>query len=215
MINNIELIKPLLDFSDPDKFYFLQVLQRKKDHNNKSVTGTNNNSRLIKAYFVHSMEYFENIEKEVVQLCEVFQARAGIDLNRRSYERIAFNCLKKVTDQICNKEFDKVYKSYSSVCGKQMHESNKRWILDIDEKPFMQTGELKGILKKIAPAGDKIVAILPTLNGIHVITKPFNVKEWGEHQKFTDLVSKIDIHKRNPTNLYIPSGIQPKTEFSL
>ena len=32
MINNFNLIKPLLDFNSEDDFYFLQILQRKKDH---------------------------------------------------------------------------------------------------------------------------------------------------------------------------------------
>ena len=31
MIDNIELIKPLLNFSDPEDFYMLYVLKRKKD----------------------------------------------------------------------------------------------------------------------------------------------------------------------------------------
>ena len=86
MINNFEQIKKLLEFRSEDDFYFLQILQRKKDHPAGKVNGTNNNSRLIKAYFIKSIEHLEFVEPEIIELCKLFQARAGINLNRRSFK---------------------------------------------------------------------------------------------------------------------------------
>lgn len=98
MVDNFDRIRKLLNFRSKDDFYFVQVLQRKKDHNNTKVNGTNNNSRLIKVYYISSLEYFDFVKPEIIELCKVFGARAGINLNRRSFERMAFHHLKKVTD---------------------------------------------------------------------------------------------------------------------
>ena len=50
MIDNFEQISKLLTFTSEDEFYFVQVLQRKKD-NPGGYLGSNNSSRLIKAYW--------------------------------------------------------------------------------------------------------------------------------------------------------------------
>lgn len=203
MINNFKEIRKLLKFENKDHFYFLQILQRKKDHKDgQKINGTNNNSRLIKAYYINSLEYFDFIEDEVIKLCDLFNARAGINLNRRSYEKMALHHLKKCTDQIINGDYCKAYKAYSSVVGSYSQENDKTWILDIDEKeisPLMLSYinyNCEPISKSLEES--KIYIILPSKNGHHVITKPFNVKT------FKDKYPEIEIHKNNPTNLYIP-----------
>ena len=45
---------------------------------------------------------------------------------------------------------------------------------------------------------DKIIAQIPTKNGVHLITKPFNKSEFSKIHK------NIDIHKTNPTLLFCP-----------
>lgn len=204
-IDNFEKIKTLLKFETEDDFYFLQVIQRKKDHKAGKVNGTNNNSRLIKAYYVSSLEYLEFVRPEVIELCKAFNARAGIDLNRRSYEQIAFRTLQKVTDQIINKDFNKVHKAYSTVCGKHSNESKdgKRWIIDIDrddngEFPVSIVSLVAFIESKCEPIGKKYITKIPSKNGVHLITKPFNRKT------FSDKYPDVEVHMKNPTNLFIP-----------
>ena len=51
MVDNFKLIRDYLKFESEDDFYFLQIVQRKKDGpgpNGIKVTGTNNKSRSIK-----------------------------------------------------------------------------------------------------------------------------------------------------------------------
>ena len=52
MVDNFALIRDFMKFDDPDQFYFLQILQRKKDGPglNGTVSGTNNKARSIKTY---------------------------------------------------------------------------------------------------------------------------------------------------------------------
>lgn len=209
-INNFKQIRGLLDFKSDDEFYFLQILQRKKDFKDgQKVNGTNNNSRLIKAYYVKSLEQYDFIEKEVIALCDVFNARAGINLNKRSFEKTALQHLKLVTDNIINKNYDKVYKTYSSAAGKFSHDNNKKWIIDIDKDEVIWTEQILNAISECEPMGSKYITTIPSKSGLHLITSPFNRQQFNEklmnelkEYQMTDVL-KIDIQVNNPTNLYI------------
>lgn len=205
MIDNFDKIQPLLHWRSEDDFYFLQILQRKKDHKKGKVNGTNNNSRLIKAYYIKSLEHFEFIKPEVIELCKIFNARAGINLNRRSFKKMALQHLKKCTDQIINEDFKKAYKAYSSVVGAFSNDNDKKWIVDIDDckEPSPLVPVMLSCIDRYCDpicevTDSKILTILPTKSGLHIITKPFNVQQFRE--KYPD----VEIHKNNPTNLFIP-----------
>lgn len=202
MVDNFELIKSVLEFRSDDDFYFAQIIKRKKDFPGGSVTGVNNNNRCIRSYFIGSVDYLEFVEQEIKDLCNVTGARGCIDLNRRSYESIGFQTLKKVADQIMNKDYTKISKAYVSACGKHSNErADKKWILDIDKKLTPEEHKaLKEDLHNLQPLGDKLKFIIPTNNGIHYITNPFNLQEFQKLERW----DHIDIHKRNPTALFYP-----------
>ena len=190
-MNNIELIKPLLIFEDDDTFYHLQIIKRKKEH---SELGSN--SYIVKTYYIRSIEYLELKMPEIINLCEFHNARACINLNRRSFEKLAYQMLKKVTDCILNKDFKSVRKSYESVCGSFSNEKdNKKWIVDIDTKDDLCI-QVKADIIKLEPFGQKVLACIETKNGYHLITNPFRL------DKFKELYPQIEVHKNNPTLLY-------------
>lgn len=202
MINNFRLIEPLLEFPHKDSFYFLQVLQRKKDHPGVSLGGSNNNSRLIKAYYIKSVEKLRVHEEEIIKLCDLFGARAGINLNPRSFEKAAFALLIKVANQMHNRDFGAITKSYESVCGDYHSEMDKRWVIDIDEDQMERRGKIHATIvwlqSEIKNRDYSVLAEIPSKSGIHLITNPFNLEEFSK--AFPD----IEVHKNNPTNLYIP-----------
>jgi len=191
MINNIEIIKYLLKFDSPDEFYFLQIIKRKKD--NPEI---GSNSWIIKTYYIISSEHLENLMPEIISLCNFHNARACINLNVRSFEKIAFHTMKKISDIIMNRDFKSVRSAYDSVCGEFGSGKNKKWLIDIDNNDEELDRRIQENINKCPPDGMKIVASIPTKNGHHLITLPFDLREF----KFTDL----DIHKNNPTILYIP-----------
>jgi len=195
MVDNFKQIEVQLAFPSEDSFYFVQVIQRKKD--NPGIKGANNSSRLIKGYYITSVEHLEREKEEIVLLANHYNARAGINLNRRSFRRIAFQTLQKITDQMMNDDYKSVRRAYNSACGQFAKETDKKWIIDIDDKEF-NCLELKKHLFNIDPKGHKIIMILDTPNGLHVISSPFNIQEF--RKKYPD----IDIHKNNPTILYVP-----------
>lgn len=196
MIHNIEIIKRLLRFSSEDDFYHLQILKRKKEH-----PELGSNSYVVKTYYVSSIEYLETKFPEIVALCNFHNARACINLNVRSYERLAFQMLKKVTDQIINKDYKSVRKAYESVAGEFGTGRDKKWIIDVDYGPHTTVdyvNKLQHYIRIELPEGGEIFAKIPTKNGFHLITSPFRL------DTFREAYPEIDVHKNNPTILYIP-----------
>lgn len=190
MVDNFGKIKSFLETESDDDFFFLQVLKRKKEN-----PDIGSNSYCLKTYYVSSREYLEKKRKEIIDLCDSNNARAYINLNRRSYEKMAFHVLKKLSDQIMNKDYKSVKKSYDSVCGSFSNEKNKKWIIDIDSKDTEFIESVKSYVEDIQ--GD-FYDLIPTKNGFHIITSPFNLSFFRE--KYND----VDVHKDNPTILYIP-----------
>ncbi len=197
VVDNFAKIATLLEFDSDDDFYHLQILQRKKEH-----PELGSNSRVIKTYYIRSKDYLISKHDEITKMCKFFGARAYLNLNRRSLERMAFHNLKKVTDQIMNKDFASVSKSYESVCGAYSCEPNKKWIIDIDWKDWedesFPAGEVIDLLRKLQSEASKepLIEIIPTKNGVHIITYAFNI------EKFKKEFPMIDIHKDNPTLLF-------------
>jgi hypothetical protein len=203
MTNNLDLIKPLLKFESKDDFYYLQILQRKKDPNPVGlVTGSNNNARAIKNYYINSLEYLERKMPEIIALCNLFNARASLRLNKRSYSKVAYRSLQKIAGILANGEYSHLKTAYSKACGLSHNAGKtKTWVVDLDTDEELKEDFISKLLleiKGIQPEGEKLVAILPTKSGKHLITKPFNL------EVFRDLGYSMDIHKDNPTNLYIP-----------
>lgn len=200
MTNNFQQISKLLQFGSSDDFYHLQIIKRKKDH-----PELGSNSLVIKTYYIKSKEHLAKAEAEIIALCDFHGARACINLNRRSFEKMAFHTLKKVTDQIMNKDFASVRKAYESVCGAHANEANKKWIVDIDNisiDGFNHRPEMiqlrKFLLELQTETGrEPYMEFNKTRSGVHIITGPFDLS------KFRERFGGLDVHKDNPTILYV------------
>ncbi len=194
MKDNLKLILPLLKFESEDDFYYLQILQRKKE--NPEI---GSNSRVIKNYYITSTEYLEMRYDEIKKLCEVFNGRASIRLNKRSFEKVGMKTMVNLANTMMNKEYKFLKSSYDRACGLGHNDSNKTWILDIDgDKTYNELFEMEELINNSKPDGKNTIIYIPSKTGLHLITKPFDCREFSE--KYKD----IEIHKDNPTNLYIP-----------
>lgn len=195
MIDNFELIKPLLTFEKSGDFYFVQILQRKKDIVNKSLF---QKERVIKEYFIENSDYLLIKKKEMITLANLFNARVTIWLNKRNYESLAFKLLSELSNRVSQKAY-KFKNLISSVIQKNPIK-NEKFLIDIDNEKIKKLEEIKLFLLDINPPGEKVIIEIPSKEGVHLITKPFDVN------KFKTEYSDIDIHKDNPTNLYIPKS---------
>ena len=194
MVNNFKQISDLLNFRSNDDFYFLQLIQRKKEH---EELGSNN--RVINTYFIRSKDHLLSLEEEIKAICDVTKSRAYINLNRRSFRRIGLATLKNVTDHILNEDYDHIYRAYTTVCGQYKHENSPTFIIDIDEELGRKHNDMiRFIEAECEPIGPKYVTIIPTKNGSHIIMRAFNL------QRFREKYPDVDVHKNNPTILYCP-----------
>ncbi len=197
MIDNLENIRDLLIFESEDDFYFLQILQRKKEN-----PQLGSNSRVIRNYYIKNIDYLEKRYDEIKQLCNIYNARAMLRLNKRSFEKTAFKTLKNIANSMENKDFLFINKSYDRACGQGHNDKIKKWIIDIDDFENHKTTQkdidiISEVINGCMPKNDKILKILKTKNGIHLITTPFNLQEFKEYGY------SVDIHKDNPINLYV------------
>lgn len=194
MVDVLDKIKPLLSFRSKDDFYYLQIIKRKKEN-----PDIGSNSEVIKNYYIHNVGYLEKKYKEIKMLCDTFNARAMLRLNRRSFKSVAFKTLQNVSNYVVGENYLYVKKSYDKACGDGNSETKKTWIIDIDgEINDLFLDEMTKIINNSSPQGEKSVILLPTLNGFHLVVNPFDLRFFRE--KYPD----IEIHKDNPINLYIP-----------
>jgi hypothetical protein len=78
MIDNFELLKQFMTFEGDSKFYFLQVIKRRKD--NPELTG---NNKVISNYQIYSLEDYHKYYLLAVRECQLNNARAYLRLNVR------------------------------------------------------------------------------------------------------------------------------------
>ena len=199
MIDNIEIIKPLLNFDEEGDFYMLYVFKRKKDQpegerdNHQSV-------RTIKTYCVDSVEYLDKRYDEIKQLCEIFKARAYIHVQKQNHKDVSLNMMVALAERIRNGQ-TKQQHLFDSVVG-QIKTQEKRWIVDVDTKLWITAHAIHQYINECRPEGEKVEAVIPTKNGFHFITKKFDVIE------FKNRYPEVEIQKKNPTLLYLPNSLE-------
>ena len=206
MLNNIEQIKKLLNFSDNGDFYMLYVFKRKKDQpegerdNHQSV-------RTIKTYCIESVDHLERRYDEIKQLCEMFKARAYIHVQKQNHKDVSLNMLaslaERIRDGVTNQKG-----LFDSVVG-QIKTNEKRWVIDIDnvsidgfshDKYHIEMREFINELQ-VEAGKEQGMTFIKTRSGFHIITQPFNV------MKFKGRYPDVDIQKKNPTLLYFPNSL--------
>lgn len=206
MVDNFEKIANFLGFKSDDDFYFLQILQRKKGGQIGKVKPLIKQAKMIKRYSNRSVEHLFEKKEEVVELCNVFGARAQLNVNKRSYKKCAYATLKEISDCLYHENYRAASDAFNSSCGKYSAEEkeSKKWVVDIDESDVIGSMDsytqslLSVINEKCKPEGDKLVEQVPSKNGVHLITSPFDV------QTFKTYHESVEIHKDSFTNLYIP-----------
>ena len=203
MIDNLELIKPLLNFEEKGDFYMLYVLKRKKDQpegerdNHQSV-------RTIRTYCIKSIEQLEKRYDEIKMMCEMFKARAYIHVQKQNHRDVSLNMMVALAQRIQDGNLEQ-QSLFDSVVG-QLKTLEKRWIVDIDTKDEEAVTKIARLVDILRPEGPKIEAVIPTKNGYHLITKRFDV------MTFNNLISLQgdvpDIQKKNPTLLFLPESLE-------
>lgn len=202
MIDNFTQINSLINSSlelVPDKldaYYHLQILQRKKEN-----PQLGSNSVMIKAYMVDVNHFLENYKERIMRYCHEFNARAYINISPKSKKATAIQMLNELADCFRKNDFNYLHRLWESSAGK-VGTIIKYWVIDCDYSDTINDRTINDIVnfidRECMPEGSKFVSCIQTKNGKHIITKPFDLAH------FTTAYPDIDVHKNNPTVLYIP-----------
>lgn len=217
-VDNFDIIKKLLKFEDKDDFYFLQIIQRKKDGND--VPSANNGYRTIKTYYIRSLEDFDKRKPAIIQLCEQNNARAYFNLNVRNAREVALTAAKAYIDLVREDRCSQGHRVYDHICGVTPKMGvKKKWIVDIDG---LTDDQVSVICEKICKCRskchynaindvyDNIIAQIPTVHGHHIITRGFDVLRFRDILEQTTKISLTkeqikeiaNVKRDNPTILY-------------
>ena len=205
MINNIELIKPLLNFEKQGDFYMLYVFKRKKDQP-ENERDNHQSVRTIKTYCIESIDHLDRRWDEIVQMCEMFKARAYIHVQKQNHFDVSLSMMVALAERIQNGNTNQKG-LFDSVVG-QIKTQEKRWIVDVDTTSQHIQNMISNIIEMVKPNdGSKIITKIPTKNGVHLITKRFDVMEFNKQIKERG-EAMPDIQKKNPTLLYYPNSLE-------
>lgn len=192
MVDNFETIKRLLTFDEPGDCYYVQLLRRQSD--DPLIDGKpdpayhgNMHSRSIKDYFISSIENLEQRKADIIKLCETFNVRAYIRLNKRNYKQISLHMLKHVAEQeISGQSFSSPFHLVASAAGLAncAAKNEKTWIVDLDAEYLPHIDEIEEMIFQCEPyahLGELCSAIprIPSKSGIHLIPHPFNVADFN------------------------------------
>ena len=206
-INNFDLILDQLSFNNRDEFYFVQVIQRRKDGN--EGLHVRSGYRLIKSYYIYSKQELIDLKDRIIELCRNNNARAYINPNVRNAKEVALECIKKYADVVVNDNSFMGNNRWDSSCGCTRARGYKAlWIIDVDNLEHLET--IKTIINSCQGApGERIKYVVPTVHGCHLITYGFNREEFNNRLRETE-VGYVDVHKDNPTLLYYDLPSQQK-----
>ena len=204
MCDNFEKVRNLLDFEakEEDVFYLCQIIKRRKE-NPDMRTGNS----LKRTYCIHSLEEFDNCIESIKKCCHYYNARAYFRLNPRNTETVALQSLRITAEYIANKNLKAVENAYLSAAGR--YSKTRYWFLDIDEPKNISLVEKYIEESKLLPEnptkGQEATVIhvidrIPTVNGLHIVVKPFNLVDYK--RTFTE---DGKIHKDTPTVMYYHS----------
>lgn len=196
-VDNSELILPFIpEKDDGDTFVYTELL-------NRGQKKGNNGRRLLKTFYHRDRDDFLRVLPDIKMLCEYSGIRACTRLSPRSAKRVGKEFTRVVVEACCAENWWAMKSLYNSACGRTSP-NQKIWIWDVDRSWIDENTDggfhREGVVyptQWLQESGFYLASI-PSKTGFHLLSKPFDVRKWP--------FPGIDVHKDNPTNLYIPDG---------
>lgn len=207
MVDNFDKVRPLLNFESKDDFYFVTLFRRKKDDHADWTTDCNNVP--VRNYYIKSLDAFDKKKEDIIRVANATNARVYFWLNKRSFKKCSMKLISAVATNIETENYEGNKGAWDSVCGAFPNEKNKKWIIDYDNPDNVDfinfSNNFLAVINRVEPKEqEKILGYVPTVNGYHIITRPFDVmtfhKLWEE--RTGTKIEKSDIKKDSPTLLY-------------
>lgn len=207
MTNNFQLYKDFITekfanttLSAEDSYFVVELMRRGKD--NPDMPAANYH---FKNYYIRKPEDLDKYGNEIKTLCEVLRLRAYASVNIKSFKQVSLDTMAELAKRIANNDYRKTYAVFESCSGSYCYSGDKTWVIDLDDCKMddKKVKKVYEILNRTKPYNtEKVIAQFPTKSGVHLITRPFDIKEF-------DLVyggcfndEEVDIKKNHLTLLY-------------
>lgn len=230
-IDNFEIFGNHLEFKEKTDRYIVHIMRRPKDLKNlpqmKDV-GANEHQRLLRTYYIDSVEYFDKKVPAMKELCRTNHARAYILPQVRNNYECLLSLGEKVleTIRLGNFSVKPEHLLRSAYC--EYHKSrNKQWILDLDEDCMVEyrhtvnyggqtlttrkwTVEevLELVRENLKTCGKdpSLAYVVRTKSGHHIVTSPFNKLKAAEacnliyegEKSFVTKCERYELHRGDP-----------------
>lgn len=150
-VDNFNMISKFINLTDPDKFFFVQIIKRWKDNKDKGMQKTGNyhaGGEFLNYFKVHSGQELLNLKQQIIQICHKNNARAYISCNPRS--QAAIDAFKPTFIQKRHNEPYAINHAEEILAGQAKDgpqwTDRPRFFLDIDTTNKKVWGETKKIL---------------------------------------------------------------------
>lgn len=186
MLDNSELVAKFCPVADDgDTFIYTEMLDRGQRKGN-------NGNRLLKTFYHRSVTEFWEQLPTIQKLCDLARVRACTRLAPRSYKKVGKEFARLVVETALTENWAGMKSLYNRACG-IASPIRKLWLWDVDEvnASSLALGEQlrrRGVL----------IETIPSKKGLHYITGAFDARDL--------VITEVQLHKDNPTNLYIPEG---------
>lgn len=167
-IDNFDKVANALNISNPDQFYFVQIIRRKKDNPDAKFRY----AEYPKSWDVHNAQELMALKDEIKKLCTLYNARAYIRLNPRSHKLTDANAAEMIkrslrTNCSLNTEIAHAMAAGHSFKTRQHTKDFPVSMIDIDTT---DKGIQQKVLNQLQQNGIQILFTYETLNGgLHIV----------------------------------------------
>ena len=187
-----------------DAYYVIELVRRGKDCPDLPAANYH-----FKNYYIDTLAKYDKVQDEIRLLCRTLRLRAYASVCRKSFRRVTMNTLAEMARRAALDDFNRPDRIFSSCSGEYVDKDDRHWVVDVDDFVGYNTQEhcetIRNFIDDCQPFEDrnKIELILPTKNGMHLITRPFDVKTFNICMGvFTDMIPRPEIKKNHLTLLF-------------
>lgn len=158
-----------------DIFYNVELIGRKKD--NAFVDGK------VKSYTINDVYDLDKYKQEIITICDALKVRAYISVNYKSHRQVALKIMVEIANYSLQDRFNSSRGIYDSAVAKFVDREKQLWIIDVDKDDSYDKSvdELTDLYIKTIESCKpykKIVTVIPTKSGKHIITHPFDSSDF-------------------------------------
>lgn len=193
MLDNSDLVRAFVPkIDDGDTFIYTEMLDRGQRKGN-------NGRRLVKTFYHRSVDEFNAQMPGIRAMCDLSKVRACTRLATRSWKKVGREFTRLVVETALTENWMGMKTLYNRALG-IASPVRKLWLFDVD----LIDASTWALEKSLSDAG-LLVATIPSKKGVHFITKPHD-RRGVQKDGYMVGYEHVQVHKDNPTNLYIPDG---------